>query len=166
MWHVLAWSNKKKVAYICPMDVLLRDIGETLRAKSISFPGGEEVYSKASPPVSLETSIPTLTALNTPDVSNGLSDLMKELRLPPTPFEIDGIPPTELDLPESEKAGKPFIPIRLVTKTSDIQLEKMPRNQLDFKSWNRDSVLLNEEVESDADRIDKAERVERGVNTV
>ncbi|RDW65588.1 hypothetical protein BP5796_10280 [Coleophoma crateriformis] len=37
--HVLAWSSRKRSAYICPMDVLLRDIGETLGASSISLPG-------------------------------------------------------------------------------------------------------------------------------
>jgi len=39
--HVLAWSSKKRVAYICPMDVLLRDIAETLDASKISLPGGK-----------------------------------------------------------------------------------------------------------------------------
>ena len=43
--HVLAWSSRKKAAYICPMDVLLRDIGETLNARTVGFPGGETVYS-------------------------------------------------------------------------------------------------------------------------
>ncbi|TAQ87876.1 hypothetical protein B7494_g3797 [Chlorociboria aeruginascens] len=46
--HVLAWSSRKKVAYICPMDVLLRDIGETLNARRIALPGGEKIYP---PPV-------------------------------------------------------------------------------------------------------------------
>jgi hypothetical protein len=49
--HVLAWSSRKKAAYICPMDVLLRDIGETLNATTISFPGGEDVYSTEAPKV-------------------------------------------------------------------------------------------------------------------
>ena len=43
--HVLAWSSRKKAAYICPMEVLLRDIGETLNARTVGFPGGENVYS-------------------------------------------------------------------------------------------------------------------------
>jgi hypothetical protein len=43
--HVLAWSSRKRAAYICPMDVLLRDIGETLGAKTVGFPGGEDIYS-------------------------------------------------------------------------------------------------------------------------
>jgi hypothetical protein len=46
--HVLAWSSKKQTAYICPMDVLLRDIGETLNARSVAFPGGDDIYSMAS----------------------------------------------------------------------------------------------------------------------
>jgi hypothetical protein len=36
--HVLAWSSRKKVAYICPMEILLKDIAETLDAQSVCFP--------------------------------------------------------------------------------------------------------------------------------
>lgn len=39
--HVLAWSQRKRVAYICPMEVLLLDIAETLEASEIRLPGGE-----------------------------------------------------------------------------------------------------------------------------
>lgn len=46
--HVLAWSARKRVAYICPMDVLVRDMGETLGATSIRLPGSEELYAAAS----------------------------------------------------------------------------------------------------------------------
>jgi len=31
--HVLAWSSRKQVAYICPMEILFSDIAETLDAK-------------------------------------------------------------------------------------------------------------------------------------
>lgn len=41
--HVLAFSQRKKVAYICPMDVLLLDIAETLEAAEVRLPGGEPV---------------------------------------------------------------------------------------------------------------------------
>ncbi len=41
--HVLAWSERKQVAYICPMDVLLRDIAETLEAAEVRLPGGEVI---------------------------------------------------------------------------------------------------------------------------
>jgi hypothetical protein len=43
--HVLAWSERKQVAYICPMDVLLLDIAETLEARDIRLPGGEAVVT-------------------------------------------------------------------------------------------------------------------------
>ncbi|RSM13119.1 hypothetical protein CEP52_002075 [Fusarium oligoseptatum] len=43
--HVLAWSQRKRVAYICPMDVLLLDIAETLDAHEVKLPGGEAVVS-------------------------------------------------------------------------------------------------------------------------
>ena len=44
--HILAWSERKRVAYICPMDVLLLDIAETLEANEIRLPGGEVVFSR------------------------------------------------------------------------------------------------------------------------
>ncbi|KAB5517524.1 hypothetical protein GE09DRAFT_1045265 [Coniochaeta sp. 2T2.1] len=51
--HVLAWSERKRVAYICPMDVLLKDILETLEAREVRLPGA---------------SVPVLTADKTPVV--------------------------------------------------------------------------------------------------
>ncbi|KAH8805522.1 hypothetical protein F5884DRAFT_448822 [Xylogone sp. PMI_703] len=42
--HVLAWSARKKVAYICPMEVLLKDIGESVGADMVGFPGGDPVW--------------------------------------------------------------------------------------------------------------------------
>lgn len=41
--HVLAFSQRKKVAYICPMDVMLLDIAETLEAAEVRLPGGKPV---------------------------------------------------------------------------------------------------------------------------
>lgn len=41
--HVLAWSKRKCVAYICPMDVSLLDVAQTLGAREIRLPGGEPV---------------------------------------------------------------------------------------------------------------------------
>ncbi|KAI1092439.1 hypothetical protein F5B19DRAFT_483347 [Rostrohypoxylon terebratum] len=43
--HVLAWSERKQVAYICPMEVLLLDIAETLEARDVRLPGGETIVS-------------------------------------------------------------------------------------------------------------------------
>ncbi|KAI0014587.1 hypothetical protein F4780DRAFT_202026 [Xylariomycetidae sp. FL0641] len=37
--HVLAYSTRKRVAYICPMEVLLEDIAETLAAHEVRLPG-------------------------------------------------------------------------------------------------------------------------------
>ncbi|KAI2617213.1 hypothetical protein GGS26DRAFT_596536 [Hypomontagnella submonticulosa] len=45
--HVLAWSERKQVAYICPMEVLLLDIAETLEARDVRLPGGKAVVSMA-----------------------------------------------------------------------------------------------------------------------
>jgi len=41
--HVLAWSSRKKVAYICPMEILLSDIAETLGARTVCFPSAAVV---------------------------------------------------------------------------------------------------------------------------
>ncbi|GAB1319833.1 HET-s/LopB domain protein [Madurella fahalii] len=46
--HILAWSERKRVAYICPMDVLLLDIAETLEANEIRLPGGKVIFSRYS----------------------------------------------------------------------------------------------------------------------
>ncbi|KAI1202450.1 hypothetical protein F5X97DRAFT_319135 [Nemania serpens] len=43
--HVLAWSERKQVAYICPMDILLLDIAEALQATDVRLPNGESVVS-------------------------------------------------------------------------------------------------------------------------
>ncbi|POR31407.1 Uncharacterized protein TPAR_08372 [Tolypocladium paradoxum] len=43
--HVLAWSQRKHVAYICPMDVLLLDVAQTLEATEVRLPGGEPVVT-------------------------------------------------------------------------------------------------------------------------
>jgi hypothetical protein len=40
--HVLAFCQKNKIAYICPMEVLLEDIKRTLGAKRIYLPGSVE----------------------------------------------------------------------------------------------------------------------------
>ncbi|KAI1121644.1 hypothetical protein F5Y10DRAFT_97005 [Nemania abortiva] len=43
--HVLAWSERKQVAYICPMEVLLLDIAETLLAADVRLPNGDAIVS-------------------------------------------------------------------------------------------------------------------------
>ena len=48
--HVLAWSERKRVAYICPMDVMLVDMAETLDADEIRLPGGEVLVSSEAVP--------------------------------------------------------------------------------------------------------------------
>ncbi|KAL2161793.1 hypothetical protein VTH06DRAFT_7577 [Thermothelomyces fergusii] len=50
--HILAWSERKRVAYICPMDVLVLDIAETLEADEIRLPGGEVIFSRRPSPTS------------------------------------------------------------------------------------------------------------------
>ncbi|KAI0872060.1 hypothetical protein GGS24DRAFT_503175 [Hypoxylon argillaceum] len=43
--HILAWSERKQVAYICPMDVLLIDIAETLQATDVRLPNGDALVA-------------------------------------------------------------------------------------------------------------------------
>ncbi|KAI0392205.1 hypothetical protein F5Y17DRAFT_478036 [Xylariaceae sp. FL0594] len=45
--HILAWSERKQVAYICPMDVLLLDIAETLEATEVRLPNGVAIVTLA-----------------------------------------------------------------------------------------------------------------------
>ncbi|KAG6046651.1 hypothetical protein E4U39_001161 [Claviceps sp. Clav50 group G5] len=53
--HVLAWSRRKRVAYICPMDVLLLDVAQTLDASEVRLPGGgEPVVALEGPRLALE----------------------------------------------------------------------------------------------------------------
>ncbi|KAL2150519.1 hypothetical protein VTH82DRAFT_7082 [Thermothelomyces myriococcoides] len=59
--HILAWSERKRVAYICPMDVLMLDIAETLEANEIRLPGGEIIFSRR-PSSILTTGTATTTA--------------------------------------------------------------------------------------------------------
>ncbi|KAK3504428.1 hypothetical protein B0T13DRAFT_391981 [Neurospora crassa] len=59
--HILAWSSRKRVAYICPMDVLVRDIAEVLEAEEIRLPGPTgaiiyQSYEDRTPGVSRQAS--------------------------------------------------------------------------------------------------------------
>ncbi|KAI6589270.1 hypothetical protein MCOR06_005531 [Pyricularia oryzae] len=47
--HVLAWSDRKRVAYLCPMDMLLLDMAETLEAAEVRLPGGDVIVKAMSP---------------------------------------------------------------------------------------------------------------------
>jgi hypothetical protein len=162
--HVLAWSSKKKVAYICPMDVLLRDIGETLNAERVAFPGGENVYSPSPAPA------PAPAAENEVFVETSMIDnetgdiehLLRDLKLPPTPTEIDGIDPSS-PLEEDRDVGKgkesrSFIPIRLVEgKTRQRQRSQGGMDYLKsarMETWNaheRSFTVNAEEVDSGAE---------------
>jgi hypothetical protein len=46
---ILAWSSRKKVAYMIPMDVTLEDIKQTMNAKVIKLPDGSQEVCAASP---------------------------------------------------------------------------------------------------------------------
>ncbi|EHL00512.1 hypothetical protein M7I_3598 [Glarea lozoyensis 74030] len=119
--HVLAWSSRKKVAYICPMEILLKDIGETLNASSMSMPGGDELLDNES-----STIVPTACAPVTElpvaiSHEEELSRLLRDLRIPPSPDHIEGIDPNvypDQPLQVTKERGDNMnfsIPIRLVS---------------------------------------------------
>jgi hypothetical protein len=158
--HVLAWSSKKRVAYICPMEVLVHDIGETLGARSICLPGGEELYAststsgnKALGQIKEEEEV-AKGMINEDISSDDLSRLLRDLRLPPTPEQIDNLSlnshpsfPTE-DGNENENVdGKTFIPIRMTTGND--HLLPAPQNQKQvarhfFGKWGLGSSSTDE----------------------
>jgi hypothetical protein len=156
--HVLAWSSRKKVAYICPMDVLLRDIGETLNARSIYLPGGEELYSPSTARVHPEQAGEQVKNPNLGAIEKEITALLPNLKLCPTPTQIDGVEVGEEESGaeadgECGKGDRGFIPIRLVTKGDGMQKTvAIPRRQhLNFvktarmENWNSESVTMSEE---------------------
>jgi hypothetical protein len=121
--HVLAWSSRKKAAYICPMDILLRDIGETLNARSVSFPGGDEIYSIAPPEIGeAETVVTNLLydlklAPSAPAIHEIISPMspvapaIHEILSPISPVEEES--GNEGDVPR-------YVPISLIEKSDDL----------------------------------------------
>lgn len=117
--HVLAWSSRKKVAYICPMDVLVRDIGETLGAESICLPGGEELLGDRGPETVVPSRVTSLLEAGRRVDDEELNELLRGLNLPPTPEQIDGIEPSLVLDNTTQQGGQGdenFIPIRLMPK--------------------------------------------------
>jgi hypothetical protein len=74
--HILAWSERKRVAYICPMDVLLLDIAETLKASEIRLPGGDVVFSRVPAREKLGRTLTQASRLS--GLSEQVSDLGEE----------------------------------------------------------------------------------------
>ena len=155
--HVLAWSSKKRVAYICPMDVLVRDIGQTLDAGRVAFPGGENVFSSSSTTAPIPSN-----SLHVEDEDNiidnqagSIEHLLQDLKLPLTPSKIDGINPSTDQNIGIEKENTNFFPIRLVEgKTRQRQISQ---GSMDYtksarmEHWNgheQSFTLSAEEVDS------------------
>ncbi|RFU31555.1 hypothetical protein B7463_g4776, partial [Scytalidium lignicola] len=69
--HVLAWSARKKVAYICPMEVLVKDIGESVGAEMIGFPGGEPVWVAEEEKSGKRVSSSTVASTSHPHAGGG-----------------------------------------------------------------------------------------------
>jgi hypothetical protein len=144
--HVLAWSSKKKVAYICPMDVLLRDIGETLNAKSVSLPGGSEVYSASDPKI------------EAPEQER-ITNMFRDLKLAPTPraTEIDGIMIPEEDENENRRKDLMYTPITLMEKSEDL-VEVSKGQPMDFVKSSIDRWRTRvDNITMNAADLDRAE---------
>jgi hypothetical protein len=150
--HVLAWSSRKRVAYICPMDVLVKDIGETVGARSISLPGGQEIFSSISEEKISDERIAAsvreamsashldrLASKTDPsDVSDELASLLAELKLPPTPTQIDGLDPASL---ENTSSGSL---VHQGKQKEEVRIRLVPRdeNQLGRRQEFDDSRFL------------------------
>lgn len=74
--HILAWSQRKQVAYICPMDILMQDIAQSLGAKEVSLPGENAIVQlseqRAEPPISALS--PVEETGHVPVVGSGCGD--------------------------------------------------------------------------------------------
>jgi len=100
--HVLAWSSRKRVAYICPMEVILRDISETLGAESLKLPGGEKLFG-------VSENIPTLPVI-VEEPTEELSAILNDLSLPQTGTALDGVDLTSsLVLSSEEEYSAPHM---------------------------------------------------------
>lgn len=179
--HVLAWSTRKKVAYICPMDVLVRDIAETLGAGSVRLPGGSELLR-----TSTRASVSTLGKNKDPsNVEDELASLLAELNLPPTPEQIDKLPPlppstsasitssisshqpsSTNNLPHAE-SSKNFVPIRLMTRSDEQKTTTMPRHQhISFVKSARMSWEGSGAEDSDIERDSVGESSSLGIGNM
>jgi hypothetical protein len=188
--HILAWSTKKKVAYICPMDVLVKDIVETLGAQSLRLPGGEELLH----PSTLTSSARGKARIPDPsNVEDELASLMKELNLPPTPDQIDEMDQASIEnftasasasstsklQPRSPTLAdnKNLVPIRVMTHNDEQKTTVMPRAQhMSFvqaarmswagqgteksASWSADEVDVDADVRGGSGSGDEVVRTE------
>lgn len=89
--HVLAWSDSKAIAYICPMEIMLEDIKKTLKARSITLPGSEEdvivsmnAVQQGTGPFNDEMELPDIARLDFGDRERlGLGEGMLRSRISP-----------------------------------------------------------------------------------
>ncbi|RDL30117.1 Uncharacterized protein BP5553_10395 [Venustampulla echinocandica] len=132
--HVLAWSSKKKVAYICPMDTLLRDIKETLGARSICLPGGEDVFTPTETSETLPAPQQNDESATEPEIllpdEDEISMLLGGFKLPPSLGQVGDGREYILDTEQSNNAEQEsdmrnFIPIRLATKQPEVKLAEI-----------------------------------------
>jgi hypothetical protein len=134
------------------MDVLVKDIGETVGARSISLPGGQEIFSSISEKKISDEKIAEsvreavsashldrlVSKADPSDVSDELASLLAELKLPPTPTQIDGLDPASL---ESTSSGSL---VHQGKQKEEVRIRLVPRdeNQLGRRQEFDDSRFL------------------------
>jgi hypothetical protein len=168
--HVLAWSSRKKVAYICPMDVLLKDIGETLNAQSISMPGGEELFENEASTIIPQQRMPISEPVVATSHEEELSALLRDLKIPASPKRIVGIDPNDYpagfsmssDLAKERGDNKKFsIPSRLVSGQG-VHSQGGLRHEISYSgSSTRSGSATGVPRGKDVD-VSKVERIARG----
>ncbi|KAF2004023.1 hypothetical protein P154DRAFT_519611 [Amniculicola lignicola CBS 123094] len=125
--HVLAWCDRNRIAYICPMEVLLEDIKRTLGARRIYLPGSVEearylssslkmiTGKEGSTVEELELGVDGLNIIGAVPVGSGTSLLARRSRADAMPDTIMGIPRN--GNAESDKENLPVLRSRLIKVT-------------------------------------------------
>jgi hypothetical protein len=100
--HVLAWSSRKKVAYICPMEILLSDIAETLGAKTVCFPNAAVVQMEAPVPATARVEVDEDEAHLSSNDQRSVPSASDDNPRTPTPFQLHNEPRIEDQLFRSQ----------------------------------------------------------------
>ena len=79
--HVLAWSDRKRVAYFSPMEVMIEDIKEVLEAETVCFPQSRERVEQATEEEDYVTVDSALDSTFDSNLASSLADMTRSLSL-------------------------------------------------------------------------------------
>lgn len=79
--HVLAWSDRKRVAYFSPMEVMLEDIKEMLDAETVCFPRSRERVEEVAEQEGYVTIRSTVDSTLNSNLDSSLADMTGSLSL-------------------------------------------------------------------------------------